>query len=237
MGMGIGLGDGEGEGLRPEFTPYYRTPRKEALQLRGEEERAQGWRVLFILLVVACIVGLAMIVVGALHAAPLNHPGESWERNCTVLEKCGCPGEPMLPWYMIIGGVFTIGLVLIRLLLTGICWRCGGGGPGREGRSVGCWLGQITCITLYDIIALIITGLWLIAGTKFFIGLYSRVNYSTHRPNQDTCDFGLYWFSLVLIILGWIFIVLCIVFGILWRFCKCFSSVICCQPCRGKTML
>ena len=36
MGMGIGVGDGEGEGLRPEFTPYYRTPRKEAMQLRGE---------------------------------------------------------------------------------------------------------------------------------------------------------------------------------------------------------
>ena len=36
MGMGIGVGDGEGEGLRPEFTPYYRTPRKEALQLRGK---------------------------------------------------------------------------------------------------------------------------------------------------------------------------------------------------------
>merc|ERR1712107_528431 len=95
--------------------------------------------------------------------------------------------------------------------------------------SVGCWLGQITCITLYDIIALIITGLWLIAGTKFFISLYSRVNYSTHRPNQDTCDFGLYWFSLVLI-----FIVLCIVFGILWRFCKCFSSVISADPVGGK---
>ena len=36
MGMGIGFGDGEGEGLRPEFTPYYRTPRKEAMQLRGK---------------------------------------------------------------------------------------------------------------------------------------------------------------------------------------------------------
>ena len=36
MGMGIGVGDGEGEGLRPEFTPYYRTPRKEAMQLRGK---------------------------------------------------------------------------------------------------------------------------------------------------------------------------------------------------------
>ena len=38
-----------------------------------------------------------------------------------------------------------------------------------------------------------------------------------HKKNFQTCDFGLYWFSLVLIILGWIFIVLCIVFGILWR--------------------
>ena len=34
-------------------------------QCSGEEERAQGWRVLFILLVVACIVGLAMIVVSS----------------------------------------------------------------------------------------------------------------------------------------------------------------------------
>ena len=34
-------------------------------QCPGEEERAQGWRVLFILLVVACIVGLAMIVVSS----------------------------------------------------------------------------------------------------------------------------------------------------------------------------
>ena len=38
MGMGIGVGEGEGEGLRPEFTPYYRTPRKEAMQLRGEND-------------------------------------------------------------------------------------------------------------------------------------------------------------------------------------------------------
>ena len=30
----------------------------------GEEERAQGWRVLFLLLVLSCIIGLAMIVVG-----------------------------------------------------------------------------------------------------------------------------------------------------------------------------
>ena len=38
MGMGIGVGEGEGEGLRPEFTPYYRTPRKEAMQLKGEND-------------------------------------------------------------------------------------------------------------------------------------------------------------------------------------------------------
>ena len=31
----------------------------------GEEDRAQGWRVLFLLLVLACIIGLAMIVVSS----------------------------------------------------------------------------------------------------------------------------------------------------------------------------
>lgn len=154
----------------------------------------------------------------------------------TTLQYTGCPGEPMLPWYLIIGGVLTIGLVLIRLLLTGVCRKCGRE-QGREGRSVACWLGQVTCISIYDILALFVTALWLIAGTKFFIGLYSRVNYATNRPNQDTCDFGLYWFSLTLIILGWIFIILCIIFGILWRFCKCFAGLLCCRPCKGKPML
>ena len=33
----------------------------------GEEAKAQGWRVLFLLLVLACIIGLAMIVVHAHH--------------------------------------------------------------------------------------------------------------------------------------------------------------------------
>ena len=50
MGMGIGLGDGEGEGLRPEFTPYYRTPRKEALQLRGDT--AQFTKLLMYMLII-----------------------------------------------------------------------------------------------------------------------------------------------------------------------------------------
>ena len=113
--------------------------------------------------------------------------GMDYDDTMSSISKPGCPGEPMMPWYLIIGGVLTIGLVLVRchiiiikiiiikiiititiiiiimmmmiiiisivfikkvfgiqmdctrLLLTGICWRCGGGGPGREGRSVGCW--------------------------------------------------------------------------------------------------
>ena len=47
----------------------------------------------------------------------------------------------------------------------------------------------ITIIITITITIIITTGLNNIksfsSGTKFFIGLYSRVNYTTHRPNQD----------------------------------------------------
>jgi hypothetical protein len=37
----------------------------------------------------------------------------------------------------------------------------------------------------YDLLALTASLLWLIAGTKFVLGLYDRINYAMHRPNQD----------------------------------------------------
>ncbi len=37
----------------------------------------------------------------------------------------------------------------------------------------------------YDLLALTLTLLWLIAGTKFVLGLYDRINYVMHRPNND----------------------------------------------------
>ena len=79
-----------------------------------------------------------MIVMGALHAAPVEE-GEDLAGvltlNCSVLEYCGeclvrlmvnpdnnaftgCPGEPMIPWYLILGGCLTIVLLVVRVLLA-----------------------------------------------------------------------------------------------------------------------
>merc|ERR1712106_274076 len=90
-------------------------------------------------------------------------------------EYCGCPGEPMIPWYLILGGCVTIVLLVLRVLMVRYC---------------GC---RVVFITIYDILALVITTLWLIAGTKFVMSLHERKNYATHNPNQDVriimCEF------------------------------------------------
>ena len=43
----------------------------------------------------------------------------------------------------------------------------------------------MTFLCRYDLLALTLTLLWLIAGTKFVLGLYDRINYVMHRPNND----------------------------------------------------
>ena len=43
--------------------------------------------------------------------------GEEHREMCSHVDDklcSGCPGEPMMPWYLIVGGVLTIGLVLVR---------------------------------------------------------------------------------------------------------------------------
>ncbi len=44
---------------------------------------------------------------------------------------------------------------------------------------------MICLLCSYDLLALTATLLWLIAGTKFVLGLYDRINYVMHRPNND----------------------------------------------------
>ena len=90
-----------------------------------------------------------------------------------------------------------------------------------------------TVICRYDILALTTTTLCLITGTKFVLALHERKNYSTHNPNQDvgniiyqqmcqlcifqTCDWGLYWFTFILIIAGWCFIIFSVLCGLMCR--------------------
>lgn len=41
------------------------------------------------------------------------------------------------------------------------------------------------------------TTLWLIAGTKFLLGLHDVVNFATHRPNQDVSIMFLPYLALI----------------------------------------
>jgi len=193
-----------GEGLKEPFTPYYRS--NSEFPAQNETIKLRICRFIFSL--VSVLVSLVMIIMGALHAAPVSAGKDTAGvilHNCTLLEYCGCPGEPMIPWYLILGGCFTVILVVVRILLLRYCTPC----------TVGkC---KVSCIFMFDILALVGTTLWLIAGTKFVMSLHERKNYATHNPNQDTCDWALYWFAFVIIICGWIFVFIAFFFGILCR--------------------
>ena len=83
----------------------------------SDSRRSTG--VLSVVGLLAIVVSLVMIVMGILHAAPID--GERGadgvvKQNCTIIEDCGCPGEPMIPWYLIIAGCLTIILVLGRFI-------------------------------------------------------------------------------------------------------------------------
>jgi len=187
----------------------------------------------------AILVSLAMVVMGLLHAAPIDSQRTAAgivQQNCTVIEHCGCPGEPMIPWYLIVGGCLTIILVLGRFIWQLACRQCTKDKEGtrEKGCKLACLACQFSCLTLYDILALTATTLCLITGTKFVLGLHERKNHATHMPNQDTCDWGLYWFTFILVIAGWAFIVFSVLCGLMCRFCNCFWNLVCCKPCKEE---
>jgi len=155
-------------GLKEQFTPFYRT--QTDTEFLDERSRKRANSCFFLLAISALLVSLVMVVMGALHAAPINADRDIAGvvmMNCTVLEYCGCPGEPMIPWYLILGGCLTILLLCGRVLLI----RC-------------CANKSVTTL-IYDLLALVVTSLWLVAGTKFVMALHERKNHTTHNPNQD----------------------------------------------------
>ena len=88
----------------------------------------------------------------------------------------------MIPWYLILGGCLTIVLLVVRVLLARV-----GDHMSHYYSTVlflVLWI-QVAFSTIYDILALVMTTMWLIAGTKFVLSLHQRKNYATHNPNQD----------------------------------------------------
>jgi len=105
-------------GLKEQFTPFYRS--QTDTEFLDERSRKRANSCFFLLAISALLVSLVMVVMGALHAAPINADRDIAGvvmMNCTVLEYCGCPGEPMIPWYLILGGCLTILLLCGRVLL------------------------------------------------------------------------------------------------------------------------
>ncbi|XP_023341023.1 uncharacterized protein LOC111711029 isoform X2 [Eurytemora carolleeae] len=160
--------------VRHEFTPYYRSESNMKIGYTDTPADRRYKQCTLVFCIMAILVSITMIIVGSIYAAPLRRP----------IYDSGCPGETMLPWYLVIAGIITIALVLIRILIIQCCDVCRGN-DGRGWKEVGCTVCRVSFITLYDILAVAGTTLWLIAGTKFLLGLHDVVNFATHRPNQD----------------------------------------------------
>merc|ERR1712106_623999 len=157
----------------------------------------------------ATFVSIAMIVMGGLHIAPMRfrkHESGFAQIHCGILQNCGCPGEPMIPGCLIVAGCLTIMLVLGRIISELACqWCCAGKVVDMDKRRIQAGrLCRVSCLAIYDMLALIITIMSLVTGTKFVLALHERKNYSTQAPDQDTCDWLLFWFTFILLVIGWV---------------------------------
>merc|ERR1711892_394898 len=133
-------------GLKEQFTPFYRSQSTE-----DHPEKSSGRCGCFsiILAVILVPTSVALIVIGSLHAAPL--PPEIDEagvvkQNCTLLEDCGCPGEPMLPWFLIFGGCIFLALYLGLILLSLVCDGCVRKQRGSKGTKA-CNICNFSCLS------------------------------------------------------------------------------------------
>ena len=91
-----------------------------------------------VLIVIGIIFGLIMIIMGSLHAdrsftdslkSGVIHTScslvdrcgeEKWNKHLMFNESVylsGCPGQPIIPWYLVIGGILTIIFLVGRILL------------------------------------------------------------------------------------------------------------------------
>jgi len=179
-----------------------------------------------IFIILAIIFCLIMIIIGALHAdrsfsEALQSEEQRLQLNTKIKNylsslRSGCPGQPIIPWYLIIAGTITIIFLVGRILICRLC---------SHHDVVKC---DLSYLLIYDVIMFLISIIWLSVGTHYTDDLFHRKNYATHNPNQDTCDFGLFWYSFAIIVLGWITVLL----SLIWIINKYGRSVFHCMTCN-----
>jgi len=105
--------------LRKPFTPYFKTQQYDEESSQINYSSKTTW---FIILLIFCgmVFSVTMIVVGSLHAdrdfTDSLKPGVI-HTNCSLIQFCGCPGQPIIPWYLIIGGIITIIFLIGRVVI------------------------------------------------------------------------------------------------------------------------
>merc|ERR1712018_44250 len=132
-----------------------------------------------------------------------------------------CTAEPRIPFYLVVAGILTIILLVVRLVFQKCCQKCGEPGDGSKFCNSLNFLASFSCITIYDILALVTTVIWLIVGTVWTFNIYDTVDFD-NTNSSNYCPKVLYRFTYGTVITGWIFVVLAPILGFLAKSCKCF---------------
>merc|ERR1712012_348214 len=174
--------------------------------------------------IAAILVSLACIIIGA-----INIDFDKISHEDTIASKC--KAEPRIPYYLIVAGALNIVLLILRLIFQRCCRKCGE--PGEDNKICNSlnFLCRFSCITLYDLLALTIVVVWLVVGSVWTFRIFDTVNLDSEGSN-DYCPAFLYRFTYSAAILGWIFVAMATIFGLLAKFCACFWNIICCKPCK-----
>jgi len=175
--------------------------------------------------IAAILVSLACITIGAINIDFDKSQVEKENISST------CTAEPKIPFYLLIAGVLNIVIIILRLIFQRCCRKCGE--PGEDNKICNSlnFLCRFSCITLYDLLALAIIVIWLVVGSVWTFRIFDTVIYD-HEGSDQYCPPFLYRFTYVAAILGWIFVAMACIFGLLAKFCACFWNIICCKPCK-----
>merc|ERR1712244_8112 len=176
--------------------------------------------------IAAILVSLACIVIGAINI-DFGHSNLDQQD----ISSSTCKAEPMIPFYLLVAGLLNIIIIVLRLIFQR-CWRkCGE--PGEDNKLCNSlnFLCRLSCITIYDLLALAIVVIWLVIGSVWTFNIFDTVNLD-NNGSPSYCQAFLYRFTYSTAILGWIFVAMALVFGVLAKFCTCFWNIICCKPCK-----
>jgi len=173
--------------------------------------------------IAAILMSLACIVIGAINI----------DFSASQDFASTCKAEPKIPFYLLVAGVLNIIIIVLRLIFQRCCCRECEVHHHEDNKVCNSlkFLCRFSCITFFDLLALAIVVIWLVIGSAMTFGVFDTVNLDM-EGSAKYCPAFLYRFTYSTAILGWIFVAMALIFGLLAKFCSCFWNIICCKPCK-----